>query len=86
MKRQTDPYGKAIKKQKNNNKKYIFLNKLPKNYIFFVLVFCLLLHPFAVWISLPFHIFLQYREEPGMRKVGNSYMIIIVYRDIFPLR
>ena len=33
--RQTDPYGKAMKKQKNKTKIYIFLNKLPKKYVFF---------------------------------------------------
>ena len=32
--RQTDPYGKAMKKQKNKTKIFIFLNKLPKICIF----------------------------------------------------
>ena len=41
-------------------------------YIFFVLLFCLLLHRLAVRISLPFHIYLRSLKEHNTNKGKND--------------
>ena len=78
--RQTDPYGKAMKKQKNKTKNIYFWTNCLKNN-FFVLLFCLLLHRLAVRISLPFIFFYKFNcTDPGLqlRRDGTTQRFVVV--------
>ena len=70
-------------KQKNKIKIYIFIQiaQLPNlfKYVYFVLLFCVLLHRLAVRISLQFHIFLLAKVWPAMQDVDMDCFFLSLF-------